>query len=100
MACETVPQDAVSNRRSGVALIIQKQRGDLTVPSVSVVNICFMVESLFRQTLKYNNNKPPVESNFSAVLSAKAISNLLTKTNELFPDLKNHLRQLCLRQFS
>lgn len=49
MACESVPQDAVSNRRNGVALIIQKQRGGLTVPSVNVVNVCFTVESLFRQ---------------------------------------------------
>lgn len=92
MACESVPQDAVSNRRNGVALIMQKQRGGLTVPSVSVVNVCFVVESLFRQACKYNNNKPPIELNFTAVLTAKVIRNLLTKTNELFPELKEHFR--------
>lgn len=87
VACESLPQDPVLNRRNGTALVVQKTKGGLTIPSTSVVNVCLLVESLFRQTCKNNNGKPPIEQNFPAVLTAKVLKDLIYKTVTLFPDL-------------
>lgn len=92
VACESLPQDPVLNRRNGIALVVQKTRGGLTMPSTSVVNVCLLVESLFRQACKNNNGKPPTEPNFSAVLTARVLKDLIHKTETLFPDLQNHFK--------
>ncbi|XP_063897521.1 uncharacterized protein LOC110381786 [Helicoverpa armigera] len=89
-ACESIPSDAISDRRNGIALIIQKNRSGLTIPSQSVVYICLLVESLFRQACKKTNGKPPVEKSFPAVLTAKVMKELLPKSNTLFPELRVH----------
>ncbi|CAH0718939.1 unnamed protein product, partial [Brenthis ino] len=89
-ACESIPSDAISDRRNGIALIIQKNRGGLIIPSQSVVSIYLLVESLFRQACKKTNGKPPVEKKFPAVLAAKVMKELLPKSNTLFPELRVH----------
>lgn len=89
-ACESTPCETISDRRNGIALIIQKNKGGLTIPSQSVVFICLLVESLFRHSLKKNNGKPPVEKNFPAILTGKVIKELLPKSKTLFSELEIH----------
>lgn len=89
-ASESTPCETISDRRNGIALIIQKNKGGLTIPSQSVVFICLLVESLFRHALKKNNGKPPVEKNFPAILTGKVIKELLPKSKTLFSELEIH----------
>lgn len=86
------PVTSIHNSYSlkGLALVAQKNRGGLILPSDSVITICSYAESLFRKACNSNSGKPPVEMNFPALLAHSVFKNLLSSTKELFPELEQH----------